>query len=102
LEHSPEIDGRVIEWTLLATDNDDALGRFFDAIPGFFKSKLYQESLAHEKILQALYRFLGCTLSSNSVSESVKTYRLISCLNAAHTVFRPKAPLKTILEPLWS
>ena len=102
LERSSEIDGMVIERTLLAMDDDDALGRFFDAIPGFFKSKLYQESPAHAKILQALYGFLGRTLSSDSVSEAVKIDRLISCLNAAHAAFGPEAPSKTILEPLWS
>jgi hypothetical protein len=41
LECSSEIDSMVIEWTLLAMDDDDALGKFFDAIPGFFKLKLY-------------------------------------------------------------
>ena len=102
LERSSEIDGMVIERTLLAMDDDGALGRFFDALPGFFKSKLYQESPAHAKILQALYGFLGRTLSSDSVSESVKTERLVSCLNTAHAAFGPEAPSKTILEPLWS
>ena len=102
LERSSEIDGMVIERTLLAMDDDSALGRFFDTLPGFFKSKLYQESPAHAKILQALYGFLGRTLSSDSISESVKTDRLVSCLNTAHAAFGPEAPSKTILEPLWS
>jgi hypothetical protein len=40
-EPSSEIDGIVIEWTLLAMDNNDALRRFFNTIPGFCKLKLY-------------------------------------------------------------
>ncbi len=94
----------VIERTLLALDNDDALGKFFDAIPGFCNSKLRQGSLppsVQKKIQQALDGFLGRTFSSDSVSESVKGERLITCLNAAHAALGPEAPSQIILEPFW-
>ena len=104
-EPSSEIDGMVIERTLLAMDNDDALRRFFDAIPGFCKSKLYQDPLplsVQTKIREALYGFLRRTFSSDSLSDSEKSDGLISCLNVANAAFGPEAPSKTILEPLWS
>jgi hypothetical protein len=39
-ERSSEIDGRILGWTISALGDDDSLERFFEAIPGFFKSKL--------------------------------------------------------------
>ena len=104
-EPSSEIDGLVIERALLAMDNDDALRRFFDAIPGFCKSKLYQDPLpfpVQTKIREALYGFLRRTFSSDSLSDSDKSDGLITCLNVANATFGPEAPSKTILEPLWS
>ena len=92
---SSEIDSTVIERTLLALDNDDALGKFFDAIPGFCNPKLPQGSLppsAQTKIRQALDGFLGRTFASDSVSDLVKSERLITCLNAAHAALGHEAP----------
>ena len=39
-EPSSEVDGMVIERLLIAQENDDELGRFFDVIPGFCRSRL--------------------------------------------------------------
>ena len=103
-ERSSEIDGMIIERTLLAMDDDEALGKFFDAIPGFCKSQLNQDTHhfpAQGKIGQALYGFLDRTLSSDSIPESVKSERLITSLNAAHAVLGPEAPSQYILEPFW-
>ena len=104
-EPSSEIDGIVIERSLIALDDDNELGRFFDAIPGFCRSRLHQESLpshVQTKIKQALYGFMCRTFSSDSVPESVKSDRLITCLNTAHAALGPEAPSETILEPFWS
>ena len=104
-ELSSEIDGMVIERSLVALGDDDELGRFFDAIPGFCKSRFHQESLpSHIQaiIKQALYGFMCRTFSSDSVPESVKSDRLITCLNTAHAALGPDAPSETILEPLWN
>ena len=98
-ERSSEIDDGIIERTLLAMDDDEALGKFFDAIPGFCKSQLDQHSLPFPKIREALFGFLDRTFSSDSLSESVKSDRLITCLNAAHAALGPEAPSKVILEP---
>ncbi|KAH9989376.1 hypothetical protein BJV74DRAFT_454490 [Russula compacta] len=87
-----EIDGRVIGWTIDALGEDDALERFFEAIPGFYQSdvgKGIRECLpegVRRKVLNRLNRFLDRTLSSNSVSELVKVHRLAVCLYAASEV----------------
>ncbi len=98
-------DSMVIERTLLALDNDDALGKFFDAIPGFCNSKLRQGSLppsVQKKIRQALDGFLVRTFASDSVSDLVKSERFITCLNAAHAALGHEVPSKIILGPLWN
>ena len=104
-EASSEIDGMVIERSLIALDDDKELGKFFDAMPGFCRSRFHQESLpshVQTKIKQTLYGFMCRTFSSDSVPESVKSDRLITCLNTAHAVLGPGAPSETILEPLWN
>ena len=89
---SPEIDTEVLERMLLVLDNDHALEGFFDAIPGFCDSKLIQKPL-HPRVTTKLRRsldgFLDRTFSSNLVPESVRNYRLITCLNAAHSALGP-------------
>jgi hypothetical protein len=37
---SPEIDIRILDWTICALGDDDSLEKFFEAISGLFKSKL--------------------------------------------------------------
>ena len=89
---SPEIDTEVLERMLLVLDNDHALEGFFDTIPGFCDSKLVQKPL-HPRVTTKLRRsldgFLDRTFSSNLVPESVRSYRLITCLNAAHSALGP-------------
>ena len=82
-----EIDFRIFDWTLDALGDDDSLEAFFEAIPGFFSSKLVKdhnfESDFPEDILDKLWNsllgFKNRTLSSNSVIDSVKNRRLIIC-----------------------
>jgi hypothetical protein len=84
-EQSSEIDIRILGWTISALGDDDSLEKFFEAIPGFFNSKLVKdlERDFPEDILErfwgALDGFMGRTLSSNSVTESVKSRRVIIC-----------------------
>ena len=98
-KRSPEIDDVILERTLLAMDDDEALGKFFDAIPGFCKSQLDRVTPPFPKIREALFGFLDRTFSSDSLSESVKSDRLITCLNVAHAALGPGAPSEIILEP---
>ncbi|KAF8471357.1 hypothetical protein DFH94DRAFT_769111 [Russula ochroleuca] len=84
-ERSSEMDIRIFDWTMRVLGDDDSLEKFFEAVPGFFSSKLVKhlESDFPEEILDrfwgALKRFMNRTLSSNSVIESVKIRRIIIC-----------------------
>ena len=86
-ERSSEIDGRILGWTTRTLDDDDSLEKFFEAIPGFFRSKLVKglERDFPETHLKtfwyALSRFMCSTASSNSVIKSVKSRRVIICRN---------------------
>ena len=84
LEKSSEIDVQILGWTMSALGDDDSLEKFFEAIPGFFNSKLVNYSNLREHLPDDFSRrlsgtldgFLDRTLSYNSVSDSVKLRRL--------------------------
>ena len=84
-EQSPVIDLHILRWTISALgDSDDySLERFFEAIPGLFNSKIddhLERSFPWTDLKTfwgALDGFMGRTLSSNSVPESVKSRRVI-------------------------
>ena len=87
-ERSSEIDLRILDWTISALGDDESQKSFFEAIPGFFKSKFVKhlerhipEEL-HKKFRDTLRGFLGRTWSSNSVSDSEKLHRLDLSMNA--------------------
>jgi hypothetical protein len=92
LMRSPEIDARVLEWTVDALNEDDELEKFLGAIPGFYESYVTRnlENLHplgfHEKVEDAAGQFLARTLSSSLVPHSVTNHRFVTCLNAAHVV----------------
>jgi hypothetical protein len=91
---SSNIDSQILERILLTLDDDRALEPFFDAIPGFCNSKLSVLPLSlpvQRNLRQALDGFLDRTFSSSLISESVRTGRLITCLNAAHAALEPHA-----------
>jgi hypothetical protein len=88
-KQASEIDVRVLQLTFDALDEAGAQEEFFGAIPGFFESKLVnglKELLTDDfrtKFSEALNRFLDRTHTLNSVSESVRSRRLVICLDAA-------------------
>lgn len=92
---SPEIDPNILEWTFNFLIDDTALEKFLGAIPGFFDSKLVQniqEHLSQDfriKFGRALNGFLDHTFSSNAFSGSVRSDRLLTCLNAARAALGP-------------
>ena len=108
LRQSGEIDVHVLETTFDSLGEDGAWERFFDAIPGFFDSELVTAILPNEfrhKFSQALIEFLDCTFSLISVTESVRSDRLIICLNAAHAALGPEGVsqiLQDILNGRWT
>ena len=105
---SSKIDALVLEEIFFSLDGDSALEKFIDTIPGFCNSPLvcagFPPSL-QEKLQQALYGFLDQTFSFSSVSDSVGSCRLISCLNAAHAALPPNITLRIlddILDGRWT
>lgn len=90
---SSDLDGRILKWTIDALDDDDELEQFFEGIPGFFNSKLVDNSqsildgLQRWSFVDALGRFMDQTLASSLVTEAIKSRRLITCLNAADATF---------------
>ena len=84
-EQSSEIDVEILGWTISALGDDDVLEEAFVAIPGFFNSKLVKnlENGFSETLLETFWSvldgFLGRTLSSNLVPDSVKSRRVNIC-----------------------
>jgi hypothetical protein len=84
-EQSSEIDVEILGWTISALGEDDVLEEAFVAIPGFFNSKLVKnlENGFSETLLETFWGvldgFLGRTLSSNLVPDSVKCRRVNIC-----------------------
>jgi len=105
---SSKIDTLVVERILLGLGEDQTLEQFFDTIPGFCNSPLVNGRLPYPvstKFQQTLDGFLDRTLSSNSVSEIVRSRRLIICLDAAHAALgsdRVSRILYDILNGRWS
>lgn len=100
---SSEIDSSVIERILLALDDDHALEAFFNTIPGFCSSNIVKVPLLYPvgmKLQQTLDGFLDRTFSSNSIPESVKGARLVTCLNAVHAALPPSA-VSQILDDIF-
>ncbi|KAH9991181.1 hypothetical protein BJV77DRAFT_963013 [Russula vinacea] len=85
-EPSSDLDIGILDWTISALGDDDSLETFFEAISGFFKSKLVllpglPDDISR-RLSDTLNGFLNRTLSSNSVIAKVKRHRLDITLNA--------------------
>jgi hypothetical protein len=91
-KRSSEIDIRIFDWTMSVLGEDDSLEKFFEAAPGFFSSKLVKhlEKDFPEDVLDRFWitldRFMNRTLSSNSVTESAKSRRVIICRDIMSTI----------------
>jgi hypothetical protein len=99
-EQSSEIDVRILGWTLSALGDDDSLEKFFEAIPGLFNSNLVNHlerdfpKTVLETFFGALNGFMGRTSSSNSVTEPVKSRRVIICRDIMNMIPCPYTSLK--------
>ena len=84
-KRSSKIDIRIFEWTLGILGEDDSLEKFFEAVPGFFSSRLVnglETGLSGDTFYSfwtTMNQFLDRTLSSNSVIGSVKNRRAVMC-----------------------
>ena len=107
---SDTIDADILQWTIDTLGDDVGMENFFDAIPGFFKSKLVKDlksRLPHrrrllERFWKASNGFIERTLTSDSVLESVKLRRLDIGMNAISTIATPDVssiPKDILLEP---
>jgi len=107
LKRLSEIDTQILDWTVNALDEDDTLERFIESIPGFYKSYVVKNipELAEDSIQGPLIAFLYRTLSSNSVSRSVKLRRQGLCLNAASKALHSvglELMFRCIIDVNWS
>jgi hypothetical protein len=105
-ERSSEIDVQILDWTITALGDDDSLKSFFEAIPGFFKSKLvdHQRCFPEELVVKfrdALRGFLRRTLSSDSVNDSEKVRRLDISLSALSQISDDRSLARDILSGLY-
>ncbi len=108
-ERSTEIDFRILDWTISALGDDDSLKNFFEAVPGFFNSKLVKvlerdfPATLRRKFRYALDGFLGRTWSSNSINDSEKLRRLDISINAMNSisVSNISSILYNILSEYW-
>jgi hypothetical protein len=106
-ERLSKIDVCILDWTITTLGDDDSLKNFFEAIPGFFNSKLvkdlegdFREDL-FKKYSDTLDGFLGRTWSSNSVNNSEKLHRLGIAMNAMSLISHSSVSSivrKTLLE----
>jgi hypothetical protein len=91
-EQSSKIDVGILGWTISALGDDDSLEKFIETAPGFFNSKLVKDLREHlpddlwRRFLDATNGFLGRTLSSNLVIDSVKLHRLDMSLSAINLI----------------
>jgi Family of unknown function (DUF6535) len=92
LERSSKIDVRILDWTISALGDDSSLKSFFEAIPGFFNSKLVEDLEKDlpkglvDKFRDALRGFLGRTWTSNSIDDSEKIRRFDFFINSINQV----------------
>jgi Family of unknown function (DUF6535) len=92
-----EVDLRILRWSIGALGDDDALEKLFEAIPGFFDSKMVKHleggfpKYLLNRFWNALNGFLRRTLTSNLVSESVKSHRLDIGMKAMNVISNSRA-----------
>jgi hypothetical protein len=104
-KQSSEIDGRILGWTISVLGDDDSLETFFEAMPGFVYSELVKypkRHLPYELLRNALAGFLGRTLSSKSVVDSVKLRRLDTFMKTITLVGEDTIGVSSILKTFLS
>ena len=90
LKISSEIDARALMWAFDSVDEDYELERFFSGIPGFCSSRVVSNPFEvfiepyKWKLSDELVRLMHRTLTSNSISASVRKRRSLNCTRAMH------------------
>jgi Family of unknown function (DUF6535) len=86
---SPGIITHIITWIIHALDEDKDFEQFFEAIPGFYRSKLLYLTVENvfselDSTLEAVFSsFLTRTMPPNMVAETDRNRRVIMCAKAA-------------------
>jgi len=108
LDKFSEVDTHIFEETFDSLVDDNAIEKFFEAIPGFFPSNplkpLHFTAQFEHKFEQVMRDFLDRTSQSTTVVESVKRLRLLNSLNASHAALGPQVTRKIlfdILDGVW-
>ena len=92
---SSKIDVHILDLALNALGEDDAWEKFFESIPGFYKSDVVKDfrrclpNKVRSRVHHTLVEFFRRTILSNSISRSVKFRRLAICLSAADEIDSP-------------
>ena len=107
---SSKIDTDVLDLALNALGEDDAWEKFFESIPGFYRSDVVKDlrrclpNKVRSRVHHTLVEFFRRTLLSNSVSRSVKFRRLAICLSAADeidTAAGPEYAFQNLIHQKW-
>jgi hypothetical protein len=102
------LDTHILEATLDSLVKDDDLVKFFEAIPGFFPPNslepLQFTTQFKPRFKLVVDAFLDRTFQATTIAESVKTSRLLICLNASRVALGSKVTseiLSDILNERW-
>jgi hypothetical protein len=92
---SSKIDVHILDLALNALGEDDGWEKFFESIPGFYKSYVVKDfrrclpNKVRSRVHHTLVEFFHRTILSNSIPRSVKFRRLAICLSAADEIDTP-------------
>jgi Family of unknown function (DUF6535) len=104
-EDLSKADGDILHWTVEFLEDDEALGTLIESIPGFYKSGVVKAKdipgSVRYSISRSLNTFLHRTFSSNSISDSIKKHRFLSCLNAADVALGSGSMLANLSDINW-
>ena len=95
--NSLKLDAGILGSLLNDLGEDDTRERFFEAIPDFYRSRVTDEFKKHlpldfaTKFRSSVNQFLDQTLSSDSLSELIRSRRLLTCLKATYNVLGGRA-----------
>jgi hypothetical protein len=109
-QSSPEVDNRILLWTLQSSRQDCELEQFLELVPNFYGSRLFGnlssvfETSTRETIADALIGLMARTLSSGLLCQSTKQRRIMICNRAMTEASLPisRRTLGHILYNDWS
>ena len=109
-DESPKLDAGILESLLATLDEDVAREKFFEAVTGLYRSNLVDADnvkkwlppIFFTNFRRTVNQFLDQTLSFDSVSELVRSRRLLTCLNATRRVLGDLKGMSITNQIIWS